>query len=86
MQRLAPLPEQQHTATALKSCKVQLVQKLDEEDFHDRVEMCQTSVPMLETRKVFLPMKIVSIYMGQSINITLDMGVKPIHVLVLNRL
>ena len=37
--------------TALKPYKVQFIQKIDEQDFQDRVEMCQTLIPMLETRK-----------------------------------
>ena len=33
---------------SLKTYKVQFVQKLDEEDFQDRVDMCITLVPMVE--------------------------------------
>ena len=37
--------------TTLKLHKAQFVQKLDEEGFYDRVEIYQTLIPMLETRK-----------------------------------
>ena len=33
--------------------KAQFVQNLNEEGFHDRVEIFQTLIPMLETRKFF---------------------------------
>ena len=33
---------------SLKHYKVPFIQKLNEEDFQDRVEMCQTLIPMLE--------------------------------------
>ena len=32
----------------LEPDKAQFIQKLDKDNFHDRVEMCKTLIPMLE--------------------------------------
>ena len=63
LQRVSLFPETtaHRIITALKLYNAQF----DEEDFSDRVEMGQTLIPMLETRRFrFFPMKLLSIYMG----------------------
>ena len=51
----------------LKPYKTQFVQKTDEENFEDRVKMCQTLKRPVEDMKVyyfFFLMKLLSIYIG----------------------
>ena len=46
-----------HRIIVVEPYKDRFVQKFDKEDFHERVEMCQTLISTLETRKfLFFPL------------------------------
>ena len=50
---------------SLKPYKAQFIQKLDDEDFQDRVDMCKTLMSTLEDNGTQeSPMKLLSVYLS----------------------